>query len=72
MIGDAKGQIWWDTGSYQGVHYHRIRPGNEVLYQEIRDQAAWGTVFLGTSESQGVRLPARHSRYGFLTNISGR
>ncbi|KAH8890031.1 DUF1793-domain-containing protein [Thozetella sp. PMI_491] len=54
MQGDASSQILWDTGNWDQVQYHRIRPANEVVFGEQNDQAAWGTVFFATSDDHGM------------------
>ncbi len=59
MTGDRGEGLWWDTGSYNGVHYHRIRLASETIFQERSDQANWGSFFLGTTEGQGVSSPRK-------------
>ncbi|KAH8892980.1 DUF1793-domain-containing protein [Thozetella sp. PMI_491] len=54
LEGDRSLPLWWDTGVWNGVHYHRIRPGNEVILQEKSEQPNWGTVFFGTGDGQGM------------------
>jgi hypothetical protein len=46
--------VQWDTGVYDGVRYHRIWNPSQTVFQEISDQANWGTMFLGTKQDSAV------------------
>lgn len=52
--GDPSQEIVWSHGSADGVLYHQFNLTTQQEFTEFDQQAAWGTWFFSTADSDGV------------------
>ncbi|KAF8273701.1 hypothetical protein EI94DRAFT_1715629 [Lactarius quietus] len=69
--GDHSQVIHWSTASTNNIFYHMVRLQNPVLFEEINNQAEWGSFYYAIGSADNITLEiaqGSNSRQSFIQN----